>query len=128
MFNYLVTTAPSRSLALGKRRLTPNDARALWSLSDKTGTPIGALAKIWKCDPSNATFIVDRLVQAGHARRDESASDRRVKLVRLTPQGARMKAELLAEYLVVPADLASLPQADLKVLVGILEKLDSGGG
>src|ERR1051326_4896104 len=81
MFNYLMATGPSRSRALGKRGLTPNDARALWSLADDRGTPIGALAKLWDCDPSNATFIVDRLVRAGYARREESSSDRRVKLV-----------------------------------------------
>lgn len=126
MFSYLMATGASRSRAIGKRGLTPNDARALWSLADDRGTPIGTLAKMWECDPSNGTFIVDRLVRAGYAQREESASDRRVKLVKLTSEGVRIKDELLADYLTVPADLASLPQSDLKALIAVLEKLKPG--
>src|SRR5436305_14727925 len=102
------------------------DGRALWSLEYDRGTPIGALAKMWECDPSNATFIVDRLVRAGYARREESGLDRRVKLVKLTSKGVRTRAELMAEYLSVPPDLASLPQSELKVLIDIFEKLNPG--
>src|SRR5690242_18313955 len=74
----------ARSASLARRNLTPNDARALWSLQLDQGRPIGELAREWECDPSNATFIVDRLETAGLAARKPHPSDRRVKLVSLT--------------------------------------------
>jgi DNA-binding MarR family transcriptional regulator len=123
MFDYLMRTGPQRSAALGRRGLTPNDARALWSLLEEKGKPIGALAKSWDCDPSNVTFIIDRLVRSGLAKREEAPSDRRLKLVRLTPEGAKTKRDLLQEYLSPPADLAALPREDLELLVRLLQGL-----
>jgi DNA-binding MarR family transcriptional regulator len=123
MFDYLMATSPKRADALAQRGLTPNDARALWSLFENEGKPTGALAKAWDCDPSNATFIVDRLVRADLATRQESAKDRRVKLVTLTAKGAEVKRELMKEYLAPPPDLAALPEEDLNALVAILRKL-----
>jgi DNA-binding MarR family transcriptional regulator len=35
----------------------------------------------WGCDPSNVTFIIDRLVRDGLASRAESRTDRSVKLI-----------------------------------------------
>jgi DNA-binding MarR family transcriptional regulator len=123
LFDYFMATSPQRAEALAERGLTPNDARALWSLDAAEGKPIGALAKAWKCDPSNATFIVDRLVRAGFASRSESPTDRRVKLVLLTADGLRTKEQLMAAYLSPPADLAALPVEDLETLAEVLEKL-----
>jgi DNA-binding MarR family transcriptional regulator len=125
MLDYLLATSPARERALQRRRLTPNDARALWSLDLRDGRPIGSLAQAWACDPANATFIIDRLEAAGLARRRESPGDRRVKLVTLTPKGSATKRALLREYRQPPAELARLEPADLARLVEILEKLRS---
>src|SRR5256885_960127 len=95
MFDILMASAPARTRSLASRGLTPNDARALWSLSAEEGRPIGKLARDWECDASNATFIVGRLEDAGLARRYNNPEDRRVKLVELTAKGARMKTDLM---------------------------------
>jgi len=131
MFDYLMVTSPARARSLERRRLTPNDARALWSLGSRgrsgdrpsKGRPIGALAREWGCDPANATFIIDRLEAAGLASRRDSATDRRVTLVSLTPKGAATKRALLREYQRPPAELRGLPQADLEILIEVLGKL-----
>lgn len=123
MFDYLMTTSPARTRALDRRGLTSNDARALWSLDAARGTPIGALARAWTCDPANATFIIKRLEAAGLARRRDGERDRRVKLVQLTPRGAATKRALLREYRTPPPDLRRLPHDDLAALVAILGKL-----
>src|SRR5687768_11384101 len=86
MFDCLMSTRPARDRSLKRRGLTPNDARALTSLERVHGRPIGALARDWACDPSNATFIVGRLERAGLAERRVGPHDRRVKLVALTPR------------------------------------------
>jgi len=122
MFGFLMRSAPERLLAQQERGLTPNDSRALFSLlaDDK---PMGALAKEWACDPSTATWLVDRLERAGLAERVASAADRRVKLVRATQKGRAVIQELMAAYHQPPAELTRLTQRDLDELGRILRLL-----
>lgn len=122
MFGFLMRSAPERLLAQQERGLTPNDSRALFSLlaDDK---PMGALAKEWTCDPSTATWLVDRLERAGLAGRVASAGDRRVKLVRATEKGRAVMQELMAAYHRPPAELTRLAQDDLAELARILRML-----
>ena len=122
MFGFLMRSAPERLQAQQERGLTPNDARAMSSLiaDDK---PMGALAKEWACDPSTATWLVDRLERAGLAERVASAADRRVKLVRATEKGRATMQELMAAYHRPPAELTRLAQHDLDELARILRIL-----
>jgi DNA-binding MarR family transcriptional regulator len=123
MFDLLMRSAPERNRSLSSRGLTPNDTRALHSLAVEKGLPMGALAKAWGCDPSNATWIVDRLEALGLAERRAAPSDRRVKLVALTERGNRTKSELLDEFYQPPSQLSALDRADLEKLLEILGKL-----
>lgn len=125
MFDALMRSAPARTRSLARRGLTPNDSRALHSLDDRDGLPMRSLAEAWECDPSNATWIVDRLETLGLAERRPAPADRRVKLVSLTPQGARTKAELMEEFYRAPDDLAALDRDDLEALDRILAKLQA---
>jgi DNA-binding MarR family transcriptional regulator len=125
MFEFLMRTAPERTRNLGRRGLTPNDSRALFSLDGEEGRTMGALAGAWECDASNATWIVDRLERLGLAARRTIPSDRRVKLVVLTPKGVKIKAELLDEFHAPPAELLQLDRADLVALYRALERLPS---
>src|SRR5919197_6005992 len=90
MFDFFIGTAPARTHSLSKRGLTPNDSRALMALEAEPGRTMGALAHEWECDPANATWVVDRLERLGYAARRPSATDRRAKLVVLTPRGAKV--------------------------------------
>jgi DNA-binding MarR family transcriptional regulator len=128
LFDYLMATNPQRSDALQRRGLTPNDSKALLSLTADAGRPIGELAREWQSDPSNATWIVDRLEKAGLAERQASPQDRRVKLVLLTAKGAQTRAELMAEFRNPPADLAALGVVDLMALESVLKKLQRDPG
>lgn len=123
MFDILMASSASRSRSLAARGLTPNDARALWSLNAHEGRPIGQLAREWECDASNATFIVGRLEKSGLARRYDNPADRRIKLVELTSRGVRTKSELMEEYRTVPPQILQLNESDLRTLVGVLEKI-----
>lgn len=118
-----MASSGDRTTSLSRRGLTPNDARGLWTLDETTGRPIGALARAWECDPSNATFIVGRLEKAGLARRDVSSDDGRVKLVFLTTIGAATRRELMAEYHRPPAEMQKLSARDLRELQRILRKM-----
>src|SRR5512145_890580 len=117
MFDYLIRSAPHRTRSLARRGLTPNDSRALFSLSVREGRTMRALADAWHCDPSNATWIVDRLEKLGLAERRSVPEDRRVKLVVLTSKGRRTRNELLHEFHQPPPDLAALDRGDLEALL-----------
>ena len=123
MFDFLMRTAPDRHRSLGRRGLTPNDARALSSLEREAGRTMRDLAEQWECDASNATWIVDRLERFGLAERREVPTDRRVRQVVLTARGERVRAQLLEEFHTPPAELLQLSRKDLEVLARALEKL-----
>jgi DNA-binding MarR family transcriptional regulator len=123
MFQVLMASSGDRTASLARRGLTPNDARALWTLDTKMGRPIGDLAREWDCDPSNATFIVGRLENAGLAQRAAHTEDRRVKLVFLTALGAAMRDELQREYHHPPPEVQRLSARDLAGLTRILKKM-----
>jgi DNA-binding MarR family transcriptional regulator len=123
MFDFLMRTAPERTRSLGRRGLTPNDARALSSLDREAGRTMRDLAQEWECDASNATWIVDRLERAGLAERRAVPTDRRVRHVVLTPKGARVRAELLEEFHTPPAELLGLSRMELEALARGLGKL-----
>lgn len=123
MFDFLMQSSPQRLESLEKRGLTPNDSRALFTLEEGNDQPIGKLAGEWGCDPSTATWLVDRLERAGLVERVPSSEDRRKKLVRLTPKGVTTKKDLMEEYYRPPAELVVLAKSDLDELIRILGKV-----
>jgi DNA-binding MarR family transcriptional regulator len=123
MFDFLISTAPHRTHVLGQLGLTPNDSRALGSLSQEEGRTMRSLADEWQCDASNATWIIDRLEQAGLVVRRAEPNDRRVKLVMLTAKGARIKSEVKDKFYAAPPELLRLDAADLTALEKLLERL-----
>jgi len=124
MFDFLMKSSPQRLESLERRGLTPNDSRALFALT-KEGKPIGQLARELGCDPSNATWLLDRLEDSGLAERRASATDRRVKLVALTAKGVKAAAEIMEEYRRPPPQLTQLTAKELDELIAVLEKLSS---
>lgn len=123
MFDFFMRSVPERTESLRRRGLTPNDARALSSLDASSGRPIGELARQWKSDPSNTTWVVDRLEKAGLVERKASPEDRRVKLVMLTAKGRRTRDELLAEFRRPPREITTLDADDLAALERIFVKI-----
>jgi DNA-binding MarR family transcriptional regulator len=125
IFDYIVATAPERVAVLDRLGLTPGESRSLTSLDPKEGRSMRSLADEWRCDPSNATWLVDRLEHQGLARRIAKDGDRRVKAVVLTTKGKRIRSELLASQYTPPRDLIALPQRDLEALSAAASKLPS---
>ena len=123
IFDFIIATSPERNRALGESGLTPNDARALVTLTPDSGRTMGSLAQEWRCDASTATWIVDRLEAKGLVERRPHPTDRRVKLVVLTPQGGRAKTKQLERSYLPPRELLELDLADLVALRNAAAKL-----
>jgi DNA-binding MarR family transcriptional regulator len=116
LFDFFILTRQQRDKVLSRVGLTPNDVRALASLEPGDGRTMRSLADEWVCDASNATWMVDRLEKRGLARRLQQAADRRVRLVQLTPLGARIKAEVRRGIYDPPAELLTLTRVELERL------------
>ncbi|MTV27470.1 MarR family transcriptional regulator [Nitriliruptoraceae bacterium ZYF776] len=80
-----------------EHELTPMHLFALRALEEPT--PMGALAELLHCDRSHITGVADELEGRGAVERQAHPSDRRVKLLALTPEGAELRDRLEAELL-----------------------------
>ncbi len=78
------------------------------------------LAGLLGMDPPNLTTVVDDLERSGLVRREGHPTDRRIKLVVATPEGAELarRAEEILNR--PPAGLLDLPAEELEALVRIL--------
>src|SRR5256712_11451635 len=93
IFDYIVATASERVAVLERLGLTPAESRALISLDPNAGRSMRSLADAWSNDPSNATWVVDRLERRGPAQRGAQDGDRPAQNAVLTAQGKRIRKE-----------------------------------
>jgi DNA-binding MarR family transcriptional regulator len=93
------------------------------TLDRESGRTMGALAQQWECDPANATWVIDRLERLGYAARRPSPTDRRAKLVVLTPQGATVKSAIAREFYTPPRALLALDTSQLEELRRVFDQL-----
>ena len=99
-------------LSFGKIRALRRIARRPMAMSE--------LASLLTVDPPNLTPLVDDLEGAGLVERQHHPTDRRVKLVVATAQGAALAQRADAILARPPARLSALPAEELENLVRIL--------
>ncbi|MFB9905763.1 MarR family winged helix-turn-helix transcriptional regulator [Allokutzneria oryzae] len=100
--------------------LTATQVVAIRELSE----PITAreLANRMSCEPSNATFVLDRLEQQSLIERRPHPTDRRAKQIVLTPAGRRCRTTVL-KHLGTESPLTSLTATQQETLRDLLKKL-----
>ncbi|MEU4547466.1 MarR family winged helix-turn-helix transcriptional regulator [Nonomuraea dietziae] len=79
------------------------------------------LAERMSCEPSNATFVVDKLEKQGLIERRAHPTDRRAKQLILTAEGSALRERLL-ELLAQDSPLAGLAPEQQRVLQDLLEQ------
>ena len=104
-------------------QLSPAQCHVLHLIEPGRPIPMGQLAETLACDASNVTGLVDRLESRGLIRRRASEEDRRVKVLELTPTGARLRTLLIDRMTAPPATLRRLSAAEQRSLVRILARL-----
>lgn len=72
--------------------LTPVQAKVVLTLGDSDS--MGCVAGSLGCDPSNITGVVDRLEERGLLTRAEAPHDRRIKVLKPTAAGRRLREAL----------------------------------
>jgi DNA-binding MarR family transcriptional regulator len=115
-------TKPQRMAIAQEFGLAPMQVAALTSLEPGKELPMSALAESLVCDASNVTGIVDRLEARGLIERRGSARDRRVKMLAVTPEGARVREQVMQRMATPPEAIASLPTSDQRALRDVLRK------
>ena len=105
-----------RAAALG---LTAAQATALREMTGPM--TMRELAERMSCEPSNATFVVDKLENQGLIERRAHPTDRRAKHLVLTADGTALRDRLL-ELLARESPLAGLNPGQQRVLQDLLEQ------
>ena len=103
--------------------LSPAQCHVLHVIEPGRPVPMTQLAATLSCDASNVTGLVDRLESRGLVRRVPGSADRRVKVLDLTPTGARLRAQLIERMTAPPASFGRLSARDQRALARILGRL-----
>ena len=105
-------------------RVSARQASILSHLDAVEPTPLSQLASHMGVTVSTMSLAVDRLVRQGYVVRDRAESDARVRHVRLTPAGERLRAaQKVLEPRLVRAVLSRLSPADRRDALRGLELL-----
>lgn len=103
--------------------LRPQQYHIMHNLYARGNLTMGQLAQALRCDPSNITGIVDRLVTNELVSRQECPTDRRAKSLRITEKGRALMDDISQK---MPAKLGctKLSQAQMYSLHEILAQLN----
>ncbi len=110
---------PSISAEFG---ISPMALKMLYGLEPGSERPMSALAGNVGCDASNITGIADRLEARGLVERRDDPRDRRVKLIALTDDGARVREQILERLYRPPEAITRLSAADQRTLRDVLRR------
>jgi MarR family transcriptional regulator, organic hydroperoxide resistance regulator len=110
---------PAVAMELG---LAPKQMGVIWRLEPGTELPMRAIGESLFCDASYVTDLVDRLEERGLIERRSSSTDRRVKLIALTPEGEELRERALKMLYEPPTEFEGLDSEELAQLAALLGK------
>lgn len=97
-FLKIMTIVKSHLVALSEKYgLTLQQVKVMYTLYENGIIATGCVAASMRCDASNVTGIVERLVAQKLIERHEAEEDRRTKQLVLTEKGRRIIASMLEE-------------------------------
>ena len=107
--------------------ITPVQFAILNALLDSPGIDQVSLAKRVAFDPATSGSVIGRLEAKGWVVRQADPTDRRRKLLVVTPHGKQALASIQDDVARVQAKILSpLPQADQQLFVNLLSRLVQG--
>ena len=96
--------------------LTYTQAKLVWRLEPGDTPSLKELARRCGVDPSNLSGVVDQVVERGLVVSRPAAHDRRVRVIRLTGPGARVRKKLIGCLARHPSIEALSPQRQSQLL------------
>jgi DNA-binding MarR family transcriptional regulator len=115
---------------VGKCGLTPLQYGALVYLSAQTGKPRieqNSFAERLNIDRNTASLLVEQLAKRRLVAREVDGTDRRVRLLSLTPQGEKLYARLRPAFIAANEDIiAPINARERKLLTNLLIRVIEG--
>ncbi|MEU1944220.1 MULTISPECIES: MarR family transcriptional regulator [unclassified Streptomyces] len=105
--------------------LTDTQTDVLWRLSRAEEMTARRLSDLLRCDASTATSMIDRLEKRGLVRRVPHPSDRRAKVIQLTPEGCALRDRVI-EHTTQHSPFASLDRESRLRLHALLREVSDG--
>lgn len=106
--------------------LTSTQVVTLMLIDADNPRPMKDLGKLFHCDASNVTGIVDGLESRQLVSRRSDPDDRRIKTICLEPAGIRLQRHIAEQLGMHGFPIESLTPIEKKQLLHIMEKLTSG--
>jgi|SRR5262245_2548177 len=119
LLHLFARTLDHQGTCLETLELTYAQAKLLWRLEAGDTPSLKEAARRSGVDPSNLSSVVDQLTERGLMTSRPAQHDKRVRIVRLTAEGVRMRKRLLACLAQNPAT-GSLSPAQQRQLLEIL--------
>ena len=111
-------------VCLERLGLSRMDAKTLYRLEPGETVPVRRLAERGGVDPSNLSAPIERLESRGLVERQPTVHDRRVRAVRLTRAGVRMRERLVRCLVDGHPAVAGLAPDEQERLRDLLRRLD----
>jgi DNA-binding MarR family transcriptional regulator len=117
---------------VGQHRLTLATAQALWVIDPDEAPPsMKVMSERLYCNAPNLSFITNQLVERGLVERATDPHDRRSRVVVLTAEGRRVRAEIITGTL-ERTPFAQCDAGELRELAALMAKVlarvDGGTG
>jgi DNA-binding MarR family transcriptional regulator len=116
-------TLDHQGTCLETLELSYSQAKLIWRLRAGDTPPLKEAARRCGVDPSNLSSVVDQLTERGLMTSRPAAHDKRVRIVRLTGEGVRMRRRLVACMAQNPT-VGSLSPEQQKQLLEILRNVE----
>jgi MarR family transcriptional regulator, organic hydroperoxide resistance regulator len=122
LMDLFAETLSHQGTCLETLELTYSQAKLLWRLELGDMPSLKELARRCGVDPSNLAGVVDQLTERKLVYSRPAAHDKRVRVIRLTADGVRLRRKLVACLAQNPS-IESLPRARQNQLLEILREV-----
>jgi DNA-binding MarR family transcriptional regulator len=124
LIEFLLLAKRNLIIVAEKLKITSVQALTLLLLDDIK--PMHTFTKIFHCDASNTTGIIDGLEKKGLVKRYESPKDRRVKMVEITAEGSKIRKIIIDEQTKNDNYIQNkLTKPELATFVNLMQKISS---
>jgi len=122
LMDLFAETLNHQGTCLETLELTYSQAKLIWRLEASDTPSLSELARRCGVDPSNLAGVVDQLVERKLVATRPATHDKRVRIVRLTGEGVRLRRKLVACLSRNPS-IQSLPPDRQRQLLEILREV-----
>ena len=122
LMDLFAETLNHQGTCLETLELTYSQAKLIWRLEAGDTPSLSELARRCGVDPSNLAGVVDQLIERKLVATRPATHDRRVRIVRLTGEGVRLRRKLVACLSKNPS-IQSLPPDRQQQLLEILREV-----